>query len=645
MGCMNSRILTLLLLGFASAVVATPNDDQRARFKAAYAEAQAGGPRLAALANGLEPYLLYPYLRFETLKRQLPDLPVAGVETFLDANRGTFLAGRMREEWLRELGKQHQWALYERFYQLTTKTDLACIALRAQFELGKLKSLNEAARTLWASAKSSSDACSPAFEALYAQRLLTDETVRDRIWLALRANRPDFAGYLLRTYTPDRKTLGTLVDAIRRHPAGAAQMPALRTDTPRNRALLGVALTKLAGQDAVAARQLWLSLEHRYQFPRDHRATLLRSLALAAVAQNTPNQLGLLDQVPETGPDELLERVRLKAALKSRDWNRILRLSKDHKPHSGNRLRLAYWHARALEQRGHAEEARSAYAEVAKERDYYGFLASDRINAAYTLDITPVRPEARELNGIKALPGIQRAQEFEQLGMSAESRREWLWTLDQLSRREVELAARIAYELGWYDRAIFALGKIESYDDTEVRFPIVFKEKVLASADEMEISPAKVYAIIRGESAFVIEARSGAGALGLMQLMPATGMETARRMGMNLRSPTELLDPDKNIQLGSAYLRQVIKQFNGNFALAAAAYNAGPSRVKSWYPRNQCVPADLWVETIPFAETEGYVRRALFYAALYEYRLGLPSTRLATQLGWLSPDGARPDKC
>jgi hypothetical protein len=85
--------------------------------------------------------------------------------------------------------------------------------------------------------------------------LLTDETVRDRIWLALRANRPDFAGYLLRTYTPDRKTLGTLVDAIRRHPAGAGQMPALRTDTPRNRALLGVALTKLAGQDAVAARQ------------------------------------------------------------------------------------------------------------------------------------------------------------------------------------------------------------------------------------------------------------------------------------------------------------------------------------------------------------------------------------------------------
>ena len=163
MGCMNSRILTLLLLGFASAVMATPNDDQRARFKAAYAEAQAGGPRLAALANGLEPYLLYPYLRFETLKRQLPDLPVADVETFLDANRGTFLAGRMREEWLRELGKQHQWALYERFYQLTTKTDLACIALRAQFELGKLKSLNEAARTLWASAKSSSDACSPAF--------------------------------------------------------------------------------------------------------------------------------------------------------------------------------------------------------------------------------------------------------------------------------------------------------------------------------------------------------------------------------------------------------------------------------------------------------------------------------------------------
>ena len=642
---MNSRILPFLLALFATCVAAAPLDEQRSRFLRAYAEAQAGGPAVAARSAGLETYPLFPYLRFETLKRELSSLPVADVEAFLEAQRGTPLAARMREAWLRELGQQHQWALYDRFYAMSAKPDLACIALRAKLELGKLNALTESARALWLTPKAASEACSPVFDALYASGALPDSLVRERVWLALHAKRDDFAAYLLRTYTPDPKSMASLVNALKKQPAQAATLPALRQDTRRNRALVGYAVTRLAGQDVKKAQQLWQAIKGRYRFHPESRATLLRTLALAAVTQDAPNQLNLLDAVPDTGPDELLERVRLRAALESRSWERILRWTADPTPFPGNRLRLAYWHARALEERGRAEDARKAYAALATARDYYGFLAAERINAPYVLEGRPIAPKQRERNGISALAGLNRAREFETIGLKAEANREWLWTLEQLSRREVEVACRIAYEWGWYDRAIFALGKIESYDDTEVRFPIRYRETVLAAAASRELSPARIFSIIRGESAFVVTARSGAGALGLMQLMPATGAETARRIGMSLGKPEELLDPERNIQLGSAYLRQVINQFDGNFALAAAAYNAGPSRVKSWLPKTQCVPADLWVETIPFSETEGYVRRALFYAAIYEQRLGLPGTRLSSQLSWLAPDGARADKC
>lgn len=644
-GSMDSRILPLLLFLFAASAVASPLGDQRARFNQAFAAAKAGSPKTKALSAGLEKYALYPYLRYEALRRELPKLPAASVESFLNANRGSYIAAKLREDWLRELGQQHQWALYDRFYRTTAKLDLACIALRARLETGKLTALTEAARTLWLTSRATADSCSRVFEALYARGVLTDSLVRDRVWAALRENRPDFAAYLLGNYSAEPAVVSGLVEAIKRKPMDAATMPALVADNPRNRALLGYAVTFQAGHDADRASALWDTVGKAHEFSASSRATLLRTLALAAVTQNLPNELVLLDRVPDTGADELLERVRLRAALDTRQWERIKRWTSVRTPHPGNHLRLAYWHARALEETGDAESARAAFAEVATARDYYGFLASDRINAKYVVEGKPTTPLPREIKDLQALSGMQRAREFDQLGMPAESKREWLWTLEQLSRREVEVAAKLATAWGWYDRAIFALGKIESYADTEVRFPIVYKQRVLAASAKQELSPARIYSIIRGESAFVVDARSGAGALGLMQLMPATGTETARRNGVPFRGPTDLLNPETNIQLGAAYLRQIIKQFGGNFALAAAAYNAGPSRVKSWLPRSQCVPADLWVETIPFAETEGYVRRALFYAAIYEQRLGLPTTRLSSQLAWLSPEGARADKC
>jgi soluble lytic murein transglycosylase len=133
-----------------------------------------------------------------------------------------------------------------------------------------------------------------------------------------------------------------------------------------------------------------------------------------------------------------------------------------------------------------------------------------------------------------------------------------------------------------------------------------------------------VFAITRQESAFMDDARSGVGASGLMQLMPATAKETARKFSIPLASPAQVLDPDKNIQLGAAYLSQVHSQFNGNRVLASAAYNAGPGRVRQWLRGANHLAFDVWVESIPFDETRQYVQNVLSYAVIYGQKLNAP---------------------
>jgi soluble lytic murein transglycosylase len=126
---------------------------------------------------------------------------------------------------------------------------------------------------------------------------------------------------------------------------------------------------------------------------------------------------------------------------------------------------------------------------------------------------------------------------------------------------------------------------------------------------------------MRQESAFMHDANSSAGARGLMQLMPATAREVARKFGLGSTSGGEILDPGKNIALGTGYLRMMLDRFDNNMTLATASYNAGPHRARKWQ-YDKPLPADIWVELIPFDETRSYVKRVMTYASIYDRRLG-----------------------
>jgi len=187
----------------------------------------------------------------------------------------------------------------------------------------------------------------------------------------------------------------------------------------------------------------------------------------------------------------------------------------------------------------------------------------------------------------------------------------------------------MAHEKQWYFHAIRTLSAAGYWDELELRFPLAWRQELQQTALEHKLHPSWVFAIARQESAFRQDARSSVGALGLMQLMPATARETARRFGIGLKNDQEILLVRTNVALGSAYLTQLQAQFNGNRVLTFAAYNAGPSRVRRWLQDAGHLPWDIWVESIPFDETRQYVQNVLTYAVIYGHRLDMPVSFLA----------------
>src|SRR5690606_11198374 len=205
-----------------------------------------------------------------------------------------------------------------------------------------------------------------------------------------------------------------------------------------------------------------------------------------------------------------------------------------------------------------------------------------------------------------------------------DARREWYHISRVFSREELIAQAKLAHDLDWHFPAIRTLSQARHWDDLDVRFPMPYRSSLTSAAKSRGLHSSWVYAITRQESAFMDDARSHAGAIGLMQLMPATARETARRFGISLNSTYQVLKPETNIQLGTAYLSQVSAQFDGHRILASAAYNAGPTRVRQWLRGADHLESDVWVENIPFDEPRQYVQNVLTYSVIYGQKLNAP---------------------
>ena len=600
------------------------------------------------LSKKVEGYPLYGYLRYDYLKNRLRRVSSDEIRAFISEYSESPISTRLQSRWLFDLARRKRWETFLEEYEnkLATErrsTRLYCYYLQARLKNNQTEGIMGEIKALWLVGKSRPKVCDPVFDEWIARGGMTDELIWERIGLAMEARKLSLAKYLAKSLGPaDQKWVNYWLRTHRR-PASMMGHKAFRQDTPRVRNILRHGVKRLVRLDVETAINTWQGIKATHQFTEQEVSELDQYLALRAAYRNHPRAAEWLAALDTD--DETVTLWRIRASLSNQNWPDVLSWIEALPEEKLNTDRWQYWRGRSLQEIG-LKEKESAYInmamrsfnKIANHRSYYGFLAADRLERAYDFEIKSIEHREHELSEIIALPAMARAYELYRLGFILDARREWRKGLKKMDRRQLQLAAVLASRWGWYDRAILTVAQGKHYSDLDIRFPMAYQEQVMDSARRYQIDPAWVYGVVRQESAFMVDARSHAGAMGLMQLMPNTAKLTARMLKMSIRGKNALFKADKNIRLGSGYLKQMLDKNNGHQILATASYNAGPHRVKKWMPRDSDVPADLWVEIIPFKETRKYVKNVMAYTTIFDRRLdGQQHIPLTKRMPMISP--------
>ncbi|MBN2886380.1 MAG: transglycosylase SLT domain-containing protein [Chromatiaceae bacterium] len=578
----------------------------------------------------LDDHPLRPYLVFADLTRDLARTSDAAIERFLAEQGGSQLAGRLRRAYLERLAKAGRWADYARLYRDDGDIERRCLYGRALLETGARARALEGVEPLWLTGQSRPAACDALFAAWRTSGGLTPRLIWARIRLALEAGEPGLARYLGRLL-PEREQLWR----ARWMQLDAKPEQALTAgwwDEPHaeRAALLAHAIARLATREPDQAQRL---LERHGALLAEDAAASDRAHAALGVALTERGSVdGLrLWNVMRVHADNLdAQERRLRAAVGLGAWSWVVRWVEAMPPGGEKTDRWRYWQGRAEEALGQHEAAVATFRRAAEARSLWGFLAAERVGRPYRLDQAPTPADPVRVRALRASPAFQRILALRSLGRLVEMRREWQVLTADLGRADLLAAARLADEFGWHDRAILTLARTDFWDDLALRFPLEHRAQVEAEAARHGLAPEWIFAVIRQESLFTPDIASHAGAVGLMQLLPETARALARARGEPEPSTLDLIEPTPNIALGSAYLARLSERFD-HVALATAAYNAGPGRVARWRPE-RAQAADLWILSIPFAETRAYVERVLAYRLIYAARLGRPVPRLSELL-------------
>ena len=630
----NFRQLALVTLMLAaSASSADRIDKQREQFlDAETALSEGRRDEYLELKQALRDYPLYPYLEYQELLDRLDKAKPDEVRTFLQRYQGQPVAVRLRASWLNLLGKRRDWGNYLAFYTPQSSTTLQCYEVRARLQRGDRKAALDDSLKLWLVGHSQPDACDPAFDQLFADGRITSELIWQRIRLAFANQKSSLAGYLAKRLSAEDREWVRRWSLAHSRPTEAIKADWAQSDTALVREILAHALQRLARYKPDQAWKHWQTLSADHRFSTQQTGKILRSIALNGAVNGEQDAAKWLAAVPDSAADDSIRQWRVRIALLNGEWKQALKRIDELSSNNRTEDDWRFWRARALDASGAAGDAWTEYSQLSGERSYFGFLAADRLQRPYQMGDAREQYDRQGLSDIETLPGIRRARELYLAGERLDARREWFYATRNMSEEQLRLAALLAHRWGWHDRAILSAAQAHYWSDLTLRFPLPHRESIFANARRYDLDPALIYGVIRQESAFMEDAVSSVGALGLMQLMPATGKQTARALNIRYHGNQALLQSDQNIQLGSAYLNKLMTRFNGSPVLAAAAYNAGPHRVSRWLPGGGDMDATLWTELIPFRETRNYVRRVLTYATIFDWRLEQPLTRLTARL-------------
>ncbi len=595
-------------------------------------------PAYARLAGRLAQDPLLPYLKAAELDVVPGPESDANVESLLAAFPGTAPTERVRADYIKRLAAAGRWADLARVWRDGDESaERRCLWLRALIETGRAGEALTAANLepLWLAPRPQPAACEPVFAAWRSRGGLDTPMVWRRIRLALDAGETSFARQLGgRLPAAERPWLERWL-VVRARPAQGLDTLEAAGPHPQATAILADGLVRLARTDARGAADRLTAARPRLAADPAALDAVLAAVGQGLSAAGDPAGLALWDGMSARADNLEAQERRLRAAIRRGDWARVAAWVERMPERTEKHDRWLYWLGRARAALGDTRGAAAADALAARARSLWAFLAADRAGLPYRLEPRPVPVAPERLARLAADPAMARVAALRSLGREGDMRREWRLLTRGLDTADLQAAAVLADRMGWHDQAIFTLARTDYWDDLDLRFPLGFRDLVEAEAAQSGLPTDWIYGVIRQESVFNPTVASGAGALGLMQLMPGTARQVAAGLGLAEPKSAAILDPALNIRLGARYLAELSGRF-AHPALATAAYNAGPHRVMRWLPESS-TPADLWIAAIPFDETRGYVERVLAYRIIYRARLGLPPERLSDLLPPVRP--------
>ncbi|QUN28614.1 lytic transglycosylase domain-containing protein [Cupriavidus sp. KK10] len=576
--------------------------------------------RAYAISATLVDYPVPSYVEYFRIKPQLfdasglarIDAPDDQVRAFLQRYKGDAIADRMRNDWLLVLGKKRDWANFDVEYPqfaLKDDTQVECYALLSR----ALKGQNVAAdaRNVLSDPKYYGEGCVDLIGYLAQSQQIQRSDVAYQARLALEQNFVTLAGKIA-ALVPDARadgdTLATVVKMARNDPSQAA-------------AYLGTAQGALS---------------------RDEQGAAWGVIGQFAAKKLLPDAAGYYRRQMDLGGNQWLsddtQEWRVRAALRQGDWKQVRQAVELMRPElRAKDPAWIYWYGRALKADGRDTEAQQNFQQIAGQFNFYGQLASEELGNRITLPARTAVSDA-EAMAMRTRAGFQRAQKFYAMNLRFEGNREWNWELRNMSDRELLAAAEYARRLELLDRTVNSADRTRNEHDFTLRFLMPYRDIMQRATDDVGLDMAWVYGLIRQESRFLMNARSSAGAHGLMQVMPATAKYVARKIGMADFSPSMMADPNINILLGTNYLNMVLTDLDSSWTLASAAYNAGPGRPKAWRSTlARPVEGAIFAETIPFNETRGYVKNVLSNATYYAALMSGRPQSLKSRLGMVAP--------
>jgi len=606
------------------------NAEQRKIFKKAekYLH-QPKSKKYQRLYKQLNGYALQPYLYQRSLIKNLNVKNEPLIETFLHKHKGTPLDWPLRKAWLRyiaknkKLSKKQRAKMFLKSFKPTSNAELTCQQLEYRLITGLPESVVLPQVTkLWLVGKSQVKACNGLFKRWKKAGYQTQSLVWQRIELAADGGKHTLLPYLTKLLNKNERYLGSLWHKVRRDPAYITRLSHFPKKSAKEAQIMLYGLKRLIWRDPNRALRTYKKAQQAFKFSYHQQQKIMAKFAVALSAKSHKLAQIWLDKVSEEYLTKSMVQWRLTALLKQQDWSTLITelkaLPKQHK----DGLQWKYWYARALISTNEKQRGELLLAQLANERHYYGFLAASYLQAPVNLQNKPLTISLAEKKHVLDNAAAKRAFELFYLERYNQARREWNYWLSTLTNRQKLIASKVANDRGWFDRAIFTLSKVGYLDDVELRFPKAYSEKIHQFANKHKINPAWAFAITRRESSFMEDAHSSAGARGLMQLMPAT----ARKLKRGKVTNHSLLNANTNIALGTKYLKELLVKNKGNQVLATASYNAGPYRVKRWLKKAKKLPADIWIETIPYKETRNYVKSVLAYQEIYQHQPGKVSS-------------------